>query len=226
MVVPGPGDKTQANCARLREVDSTAVSDALDSLGFAGVALGVRCLTGRRRLSGAVVTVKLGPATGRTPDRHLCTAAVESAGPGQVIVVDNFGRTDVAGWGGLLSLAAAARGVEGVILDGACRDVDEATDLGFPVFARTAVPITARGRVVEEEWNGPVNVCGVSVRPGDYAIADSSGVVFIPAEHAERVIAVAAEIKVSEGAMVDQIKLGQPVGRVMGARYESHLEGG
>jgi regulator of RNase E activity RraA len=172
-----------------------------------------------------VLTVTLGPVDGcgGTAPRHLGTAAIEAARPGDVIVVAAAGRTYAAGWGGVLSLAAMQRGVGAVIVDGACRDVDDTRDLGLPVFALTATPATARGRHVEVSWNTPVEVRGVPVRPGDLVIADGSGVVFLPASGAEVIVAAAERISRREALMTARIRDGEPVSAVMSADYEAML---
>src|SRR3954453_10228363 len=147
---------------RLRKLDACAVSDALDRLGLKGVVLGLGPMGPRRKIAGRAVTVRLEAATEERRAqlaaaghhaRHLCTAAVDASGPGDVIVVANEGRSDAAGWGGTLSLGATLRGIEGVIVDGACRDVDEALEHNFAVYASYAVPLTARGRIMETAWN-------------------------------------------------------------------------
>ncbi len=214
---------TDSQLERLAELDACAVSDAMDRLGRPAVALGLRALSGAGRIVGRAVTVQLGPANGRTSARHLCTSAVEAAGPGQIIVVAHNGREDVAGWGGILSLAAWTRGLEGVVIDGACRDIDESREMGLPVYARAAVPVTARTRVVEVDWNVPVQISGVTVAPDDLVIADGSGVVVIPAELAEGALAAAEKIVAKERRMAEDVLAGRPVGQVMGADYESML---
>lgn len=211
--------------ARLAKLDTCALSDALDSLGVAGVALGLAVLSSQRKIAGRAVTVTLGPADGRTAQRHLGTAAVEAGGPGSVVVVQHNGRTDVAGWGGVLSLGAKSKGVEGVVIDGACRDIDEAREMDFPVYARVGVPRTARGRVIEYAWNEPVTLCGVAVAPGDYVLADGSGVVFVPADIAEQAIALAEKIVRKEKLMARAVREGVPISQVMGANYEEMLKG-
>jgi len=210
---------------RLAQLDSCAVSDALDALKMPGVALELRALTAAKRIVGSAVTVQLGPADGRVSARHLCSAAVESAGAGDIIVVAHNGRTDVAGWGGLLSLGAVTRGVEGVVVDGACRDIDEAADMGLPIYARVVVPVTARGRVVEYAWNVPVSVAGVAVDVGDLVIADGSGVAFIRGTQAEAVIVMAESIAHRERRMAADVRRGQPISQVMGRTYESMSTG-
>jgi 4-hydroxy-4-methyl-2-oxoglutarate aldolase len=211
---------------RLGKLDACAVSDAMDKLGLPGAVLGLTPLWQCPRIAGRVVTVKLKPkAEGEVSHRHLGTAAIEAATPGDVIVVDNGGRTYAGSWGGILSVAAKTKGVAGVVSDGACRDVDEARDLNFPVYARSGVTMTARGRLIEESFQQPIEVCGVAVSPGDLTIADWSGVVFIPAAQAADVVYEAETIFDREAQMAAAVRAGHPVTEVMGASYERMTEG-
>jgi regulator of RNase E activity RraA len=211
---------------RLSRVDACAVSDALDTLGLSGTVTGLDPLTANRRISGRVITVKLEADDGRpVASRHMSTAAVEASGPGDVIVVEQRTRVDAAGWGGNLALGARLRGVEGVIVDGPVRDVDEARQHGFPVFARGHTPRTARGRLVETGTNVPVTIGDVTVSPGDFVVADGSGVVFVPAAHVERVLATAEAITSRERAMAASLQEGTPISQVMDRRYETMLRG-
>lgn len=209
---------------RLSVLDACAVSDAMDAAGVTSAVLGIRALSTDQRIVGRAITVQLGPDVGVKAKRHLCTAAVEAAGPGDVIVVSNGARTDVAGWGGILSLAAKQQGVEGVVIDGACRDLDESREMGLPVYARASVAVTARGRIVEEAWNVPITCAERAVSPGDYVIADASGVVFVPAHLAETVVQSAERIAARERLMADAVRAGKPVSEVMGASYETMLK--
>jgi len=205
---------------RLSQLDSCVVSDALDKLGLKGVVPGITRLSTDRKITGRVLTVKLEAAEGRTAERHLCTAAIESAEPGTIIVIEHRSRADCAGWGGILTRAALVRRVQGVILDGMCRDLDESRDLGFPVFARGAVPTTARGRIIETDYNCPITVGDLSVRPGDWVIADGSGVVFVTQENADRVLEQAEQLATREASFVKEIEAGVPVSKVMSRAYE------
>jgi 4-hydroxy-4-methyl-2-oxoglutarate aldolase len=212
-----------AAAARLSVLDTCVVSDALDRAGIRGVALGIIALSTVKRITGRAVTVQLATDDGRSRKRHLCTAAVEAAGPESIIVVAHQGRTDVAGWGGILSLSASIKGVAGAIIDGACRDLDESRELNFPVYGRCAVPITARGRVIEVGWNEAIEIAGISVKSRDLIIADASGVVVIPQEHAESVLGVAESLALKERLMAEALRRGDAVSSVMGAKYETML---
>jgi regulator of RNase E activity RraA len=209
---------------RLRKLDTCSVSDALDKLGLPGAVVGLSALTVRGRVAGPAVTVKLGDPMEGLPKRHLGAGAVMASQAGDIVVVEHRGRMDVSGWGGLLSRGAVKKGVAAVIVDGACRDLDESLEFGLPVYARAAVPVTARGRVAEHSFNEPVTICGVSVSPGDLVLADGSGVVFVGAARAEEVIATAEEIYAREQLMAAAIERGDPIGEVMGASYEDMLK--
>lgn len=124
----------------------------------------------------------------------------------------------------MLSLGASVRGVAGVIADGPVRDIDEARALQFPIFTRSLTAKTARGRIVELGTNVPIAFEGAGVNPGDYAIADSSAVIFIAAGDIGRVLDAAEEIAAKEAAMANALRAGEPIGTVMGANYEHMLK--
>ena len=110
--------------------------------------------------------------------------------------------------------------VQGVIVDGLCRDIDEGRDIGFPIFARGVIPSTARGRIIETDFNCPVTVGEITVRPGDWVIADGSGVVFIAAENVEAVLDQAEKLVAREATLLKEIEAGVPVSKVMSRTYE------
>ena len=207
---------------RLRALDVCAVSDALDRLKLPASVSGLVPQTLRARIAGRVATVKFA-AGSKTGARHACTAAVEAAEPGGIVLVEQRTGVDAAGWGGILSRASIARGLSGAIVDGSARDIDEALEVGFPVYARGCTARTARGRIFEADTACPVMIGEVTVNPGDYALADSSGVAFIPAAEIERVLDAAEAIAAREAAMTKDVQAGQPVSQVMGASYEHML---
>ncbi|CAN7690668.1 RraA family protein [Pseudorhodoferax sp. LjRoot39] len=212
---------------RLARLDCCAVSDAMDKLGLVGGVSGLDQRASTRRIAGRVVTYKLVPKdqapTVSGPPRHLGTTAIEAAQPGDIVVVEQRTGLDAGSWGGILSLAAKVRGVAGVIADGPVRDIDEARSYDFPVYCRSLTARTARGRVAEAFTNEPVTVGEIAVHPGDYAIADASGVVFVRAQDIARVLDAAEAIAGREAAMARALMAGLPVSQVMGADYEHML---
>jgi regulator of RNase E activity RraA len=221
---------------RLLRLDACAVSDALDKLGLQGAVTGLTQRSGASngggRIAGLAVTMKVGPGQPPPgPAVHLGCTAIEKAGPGHVIVVEQRSGIEAGCWGGLLTLGAKVRGVEGVVADGPLRDVDEAIGYQFPVFSRSLTSRTARGRVVELGCQLPVTIGAgadaggqVTVRPGDYVLADRSAVIFIAAAEIDRVLAAAETIVAKEAAMAKAIQAGTPISQVMGGSYEHMLE--
>lgn len=193
---------------RLVKLDTCAVSDALDSLGLKGATWGVGPLWLCPRIAGRAVTMKIKPAGLQQPTQHLGTAPIEAAQSGDIIVIDNGGKLEFSCWGGLLALSAKLKGVSGVVIDGASRDIDEARELGFPVYARGAVPMTARGRVMQESFNQEIQFAGVQCHPGDLVMADGSGVVIIPKQKEEEVVTAAETIYQKEQEMAAGIRKG------------------
>lgn len=193
---------------RLARLDTCTVSDALDSLGLKGATWGVRPQWPCPRIAGRAVTMKIKPVGLQQPAQHLGSAAIESAKAGDIIVIDNGGRLEFSTWGGLLSLSARLKGIAGVVIDGACRDIDEARELEFPVYARGVVPMTARGRVMQESFNREVQFAGVQVHPGDLVIADGSGVVIVPSEKEQEVVTAAEAVFQKEAEMAAGIRKG------------------
>ena len=200
---------------RLLKLDTCAVSDGMDRLGLTGATYGVRPMWPCPKIVGRAVTMKIKPVGLDKPKQHLGTLPIDAAQPGDVIVIDNGGRPDTSCWGGLLALAAKTKGISGVVIDGACRDIDESRELGFPVYARGAVPMTARGRIMQQSYNQEIEFAGVQVHPGDLLIADGSGVVVIPRSREEEVVREAEAVAATEARMAEGIRQGMSVLEVL-----------
>ncbi|GHJ39738.1 RraA family protein [Streptomyces sp. TS71-3] len=141
-----------------------------------------------------------GPAfTVRCPagDNLMLHAAIHRAEPGSVIVVES-GDLDYALAGGNVCAVAQRRGVAAFVLDGVIRDVAEAREMGFPVFARGVIPIPGTKSAVEP-LNLPVRCGGVRVTPGDIVVADEEGIVAVPRARQKEVLR-AARAKEAEEA--------------------------
>ncbi len=210
---------------RLTRLDTCAVSDALDKLGMTGAVCGLPPRAATHRIAGRVRTMKLG--IGKPPSgtqSHLGVDIIEAADPNDVIVIEQRTGLDAACWGGTLSLAAKLKKLAGVIAEGPVRDIDQAEEYGFPIFARALTARTARGRIRQLATDCDILVGDVCVYAGDYAIADKSAVVFIPSRCIEEVLVTAETITQREAAMAKELLNGSPVSKVMGADYEQMLK--
>ena len=181
---------------RFEKLSTTNLADALDQVGLRGAVIGIRPLFGMPRVIGRAITIKM-------------TAA--GMVKGDVIAIDNRGDLYNNCWGEILSCAAQQKGVSGVFVDGAARDVDFCQEIGFPVFARGVVPITARGRIMQEDFNCPIRLGDVQVRPGDILIGDVNGVVVIPLEKLDEVLTAAEKILEKEEQMRADILAGMDI---------------
>ncbi|MFN4283103.1 MAG: RraA family protein [Alphaproteobacteria bacterium] len=213
--------------ARLCRLDACALSDASDKLGITACVTGLPALSTARKIAGRVHTVKLvkkedAPSPSGAPV-HLGSKAIMACAPGEIIVVEQNTGLDAGSWGGILSMGAKVRGVAGVIASGPVRDIDEAKQMDFAVYGPRTTARTARGRLVEAATDVPVNIGGIAVEAGDYALADGSAVVFVRAADAERVVGEAEKIARREAAMAKALMEGRPITEVMGADYEHML---
>lgn len=202
--------------ARLAAVDTAAVSDALDRYGLPSGVGGLRALTIDRPVVGYARTATLEPYEEGVPGPHILTGVVDASGPHDVIVIDNGGRTDVSAWGGILGVGAVARGVRGVVVDGAFRDVDENRELGLPVYARSTSPATARGRLRQRAAAEPVRIAGRTVRDGDLIRIDATGLVVVPLSLAEAVLDEAEAVVAREKQIIEEVRAGARLSRSMG----------
>jgi RraA family protein len=146
----------------------------------AGVPVAMHCrirpVWGGARLAGPAFTVRTPPG-----EHRAVREAAESAPRGAVLVVDAGGALECALWGDKMSKLALDRGLAGLVIDGAVRDVDGIEALGFPVFAAAVVPTGPAGRDRPGEHGTEITCGGRRVEPGDVVYGDTDGIVVVPA---------------------------------------------
>jgi regulator of RNase E activity RraA len=142
-----------------------------------------------QRIAGPAITVAVPRGA-----FNIIKFGMQQTQPGDVMVVNAWGISAYAVWGGNVSKGMRHRGVAGVIIDGAARDPEEAEAVGFPVFARAQAtatpPLDGPGEV-----NLPVACGGVVVNPGDIIVADTNGIVVVPPAAAAWVLRQVADLK-------------------------------
>jgi 4-hydroxy-4-methyl-2-oxoglutarate aldolase len=180
---------------RLGALSCTDLSDAMDRLGIACQCAGVMPLDRSFSLVGKAWTLRygsMGQGGGSVGDY------IDDIEPGQVVVLDNRGRLDATVWGDLLTATAVRRRVAGTVIDGVCRDVDRAMELGYPIFSRGNWMRTGKDRVCVEATGIPVTIGGILVEPDDWLRGDGDGLVVVPASRVDEVLAAAEEIHQAE----------------------------
>ena len=189
----------------LAELSTTTVSDALDRLGISGQCLGIKPLDHGFRLCGRAFTMRMLPvaAEGGTVGDYI-----DDVPPGSIIVIDNAGRADMTVWGDILTFVAAKRGIGGTVIDGMCRDVGRSLELRYPLFSRGWSMRTGKDRVQLDALNVTVSIGGARVSPGDLVLGDADGVVVVPKEKENEVIAHAKAIDEAETRIREAVEKG------------------
>jgi 3-hexulose-6-phosphate synthase/6-phospho-3-hexuloisomerase len=187
------------------QVSTPNISDALHRKG---AMTGIFSVCGNVKMAGKAVTVQTFAGDWAKP-----VEAIDTAGPGGVIVINNDGGTHVAPWGELATMSCVKKGVAGVVIDGAVRDVDDIRSMKFPLFARAIVPNAGEPKGFGE-INAEIQCCGQYVRPGDWIIGDESGVVVVPAGRAYEIARRAQEVKKNEERIREEIRRGSTLSQV------------
>ncbi|HEU0107483.1 MAG TPA: RraA family protein [Vicinamibacteria bacterium] len=146
---------------------------------------------------------------------NLQIQTLDEAPPGSVMVEVLEDGLDIAGVGNLMATTAKVRGLAGMVIDGGARDIEELEEIGFPVWSRSQTPATSVGRYVPVARNVPVTCGGVVVRPGDWIVADKTGVVVVPVEFLPQVLKLLRQYDDKETKMVPLIKETKSMGKAL-----------
>ena len=197
----------------LMSVSTPNISDAMHRKG---AMQNIRSMVKGKKMVGRAVTVQTFAGDWAKP-----VEAIDIADPGEVLVIYN-GSDHVAPWGGLATLSCLNKGLGGVVIDGAVRDIDEIEQLDLPVFASSSVPNAG-----EPKGFGEINaeiVCGAqAVKPGDYIVGDDNGVVVVPKERAYEIARRAKEVEKTESRLYDEIRKGRTLSEIMKLeKWEKH----
>ena len=188
----------------LRDVSSPNISDAMHRKGAMHDIHPINLGT---KIVGRAVTVQTFAGDWAKP-----VEAIDIAGPGDVLVIYN-GSNNIAPWGGLATLSCKNKGIEGVVVDGAVRDVDEIRALNYPIFSSGITPNAGDPKGMGE-INAEITCGGQLVRPGDYIVGDDSGVVVIPKERAYEIARRAKEVEKTESRLYEEIRRGKTLSQV------------
>ncbi|MGA7755356.1 MAG: RraA family protein [Candidatus Sulfotelmatobacter sp.] len=198
--------------AQFRRVEVASVSDAIEQI------------TGKKmymthhmqpiftaKFAGFARTVQLKKDEGNKDPEALSgmLEAIDQGSTDAVYVMAVEDGEDIAGMGGLMGTAMAARGYAGAVIDGGVRDVAYLRKIGFPVFATGIVPSTSVHHYRFAGAQIPLTCNGVPVDPGDIVVADSDGVAVVPRAQARSVLTLAQQMDYKEHSMyavIEQLK--------------------
>lgn len=174
----------------------------LSARRFAGPAYTLRAIPTRPDL-------RAGLADGSLPNLHR--VALRDIPAGSVWVADTGGRTDCSVLGDILAESLMVRGVAGVVLDGGAADTPRLSELAMPIVCAGSAPVPWLGSLYICALQGPINLRGVAVFPGDIIVGDACGVVVVPAALAADVAREAADKEAQEEFILERIRAGAPV---------------
>ena len=197
-----------AAVAALAGFATTQIADCGGPVGVVGPGLGR--IAGGAEFCGPAVTLWTKPG-----DILFVLKVPDLTRPGDVVALDGGGRADAAVLGDIVAGALAGRGVVGVVVDGAVRDVEGIDEVGLPTFARGTHPATGSNEG-PGAINVPVQLGGVAVRPGDVVRGDASGVVVVPREHLDTVIALTRTVEQREAAWRQAVAEGVSIAAATG----------
>lgn len=196
-------------------LDTPGVSDAMDKLGLPGHCFDIMPLD---NYAGVVVgpafTVKYVAAS--TPAGSVGDF-IDDVAAGDVLVIDNDGRTDCTVWGDIMTQYAGSRQIAATVIDGVCRDVSRALADRYPLFTRGRFMRTGKDRVQVEGVNVPVSIGKARVVARDIVVADANGVLVVPRARAQEVAALARKIEAAEQQIRAQIEQGKTLGEARAA---------
>jgi len=196
---------------------AAVVADVLDGLGHRHQTLSadISALTTARRICGRVFTARAEEVE-EIPAKpyKLEMEAIDTMQLGDVLVVDANHNRRCAFWGELLSTACQAKGVRGVVMSACSRDLWALGKMDFPIFGIGCTPADSNGRIDVVEIGKPIIIDDVSVKNGDYLVADEDGVVIIPESVVEEAITLAEEKMNAENTVRDELAAGVPVAEV------------
>lgn len=198
-VLPAPPRLDDEIVARFRGLASSNLADAMGRFHFMDPGIRQRSGLG---LCGLAVTVNARPA-----DNLMVHKALQVAERGDIVVVNTCGNTASAVFGELMCHTAVARGIGGMVVDGAIRDVDAITRLGFPAYSRSVSP-GGCDKDGPGEINVPISCGGTVVMPGDMVVGDEDGVVVVPRDSAVEVLGLVGQLVERERVRIHEIRSG------------------
>ncbi|UXS01904.1 RraA family protein [Agrobacterium tumefaciens] len=196
--------------AQLENLDTPALSDALDSLGINGGLLGITQQVQGTRCSGFAFTVQYEPVIDNIGFKNAANY-IDQVPENSIIVSANNGRMDCTVWGDIMTHVATIKGIRGTVIDGVARDFDTLSQLHYPLFSRGRFMQSAKNRTQMQAVQVPLQISGVTVNPGDAIVCDSNGCLVIPYDKLSEVIRRAAAVEKTERGIIDSVNAGLPL---------------
>ncbi len=196
----------------MTEIKNYSTAELSDGIGEESAVMdaGIKPMAGRNKIAGVAFTVSVPKGEG-----GIIATAIEQLKKGEVLVIAGGGSITSSYWGDHRSYCAKMMQAEGVVIDGAFRDIEECEEIGFPVFAKGVHPKTAT-KTGEGQMQIPVECGGVTVKPGDIIVGDRNGVIVIPPKSVSKAIEGAREKVAAQQYTMELMKSsGKVIGKII-----------
>ena len=193
---------------QLAQLPTATVHEALGGIG--ALPYQIKPIHSKMTLCGPAVTVETHPA-----DNLMIHRALSTAPAGSVLIVSTGEAYGYGYWGEIMAVAAQARGIAGLVIDGCVRDAEQIEKLNFPVFCR-GLSIKGTAKVGHGRINQILKIDSVQIFPNDIVLGDRDGVVIIPKERIQEAIDKSIAREEREQAIMDRLRNGETTLEILG----------
>jgi 4-hydroxy-4-methyl-2-oxoglutarate aldolase len=193
---------------QIRAFPTATLHEAMGKYG--ALPSGIKPISPEMKVCGTAVTVHSMPR-----DNMILHRAIAQAATGDVIIAHVSDFWEAGYWGEIMAVAAQARGIAGLVIDGCVRDADPITALGFPVFAR-GLCIHGTTKFGDGTLNQPITIGQVTIHPGDVIVGDRDGVVIVPADRLAETITKAQAREDKEAQVMSRLRDGETTLEIYG----------
>ncbi|MBI4634254.1 MAG: 4-carboxy-4-hydroxy-2-oxoadipate aldolase/oxaloacetate decarboxylase [Deltaproteobacteria bacterium] len=186
---------------RYKDLSSATVYEASGARG--ALSSRIKPVSPDMKLCGTAITVKVRPG-----DNLILHKAIYVAQPGDVIIADAEGFPEAGPWGEIMAVAAMARGIAGLVINGSVRDSQAMSDLGFPVFS-CGLCIKGTEKISLGLINHPLNMDNITIIPGDLILGDRDGVVAVKREEADDIFRKSLAREEKEKTIKERLRKGE-----------------
>ncbi|KKB35188.1 4-carboxy-4-hydroxy-2-oxoadipate aldolase/oxaloacetate decarboxylase [Bacillus thermotolerans] len=203
--------------ARASSFSSATLHEAAGKKG--ALPSGIKPIEANMKICGPAVTVHSPPW-----DNLMLHEAILAAQPGDILVIDVSSEYEAGYWGDIMTKAAQARGIQGLVIDGCVRDGREIIGMKFPVFSR-GLCIQGTGKAGGGLINHPIRMGETMILPGDLIVGDSDGMVVLPKGEVTEIVSKAQKREEDEKEITRQIAEGKSTMEIYGWRSSFHTQG-
>jgi len=190
---------------RYKNVSTSSVADALDSLGVTPGLIGIQPQVAGASCVGPAFTVEYQPYETIPAEFRNASNYIDEVKPGSVVVIDNQGKDYCTAWGDILTEYAVNRDIAGTVVHGAIRDIGTIRRLNYPMFSSHVFMRSGKNRITKRTVGEKITISGIDISPNDLIVADENGCLCVPKILISEVINRAEKVEKTEQRIKEAI---------------------